>query len=87
MKKSYMYFGLGVLAVGVAYYFYNKSKNPKTKPMATTKPDEKLMATKMATDEPKSNYSAGNLGRKQCTDAGGTITYLNGGGWVCNISK
>ena len=55
MKKSYLYIiGLGV-AVGVAYYFYNKSKNPTTKP-ANPAPNEKS-----ATEE-KSNLQGKNRG-------------------------
>ena len=47
MKKG-LYIGLGVLAVGVAFYFYNKSKKPKeTKP--AVKPENKA-------EEPKSNF-------------------------------
>lgn len=54
MKKSHLYITLGVLAVGVAYYLYNKSKNPITKP--TVKPS----APKSMDAEDKSNAQGFN---------------------------
>jgi len=67
MKKSHLYITLGVLAVGVAYYFYNKSKNP-TKPTvksANPTPNEKSASTATA-DEPKSNYVKGDRMGSDC---------------------
>jgi hypothetical protein len=58
MKKSHLYITLGVLAVGVAYYLYNKSKNPTTKPTVKPAPNDKSAST--ATAEDKSNAQGFN---------------------------
>jgi len=58
MKKSHLYI-IGALAVvGVAYYLYNKSKNPTIKP--TVKPS----APKSMDAEDKSNAQGFNNPRK-----------------------
>ena len=63
MKKSHLYITLGVLAVGVAYYLYNKSKNPTTKPTVKPAPNQKSAST---ADEPKSNYVKGDRMGSDC---------------------
>lgn len=63
MKKSHLYI-IGALAVvGVAYYLYNKSKNPTIKPTVKPAPNDKSTST---ADEPKSNYVKGDRMGSDC---------------------
>ena len=32
-------------------------------------------------------YSSGNAGRKECVADGGTVSFPNSGGWICNLPK
>lgn len=53
-----MYIGLGVLAVGVAYYFYNKSKNSKTSSMDADSEDK---SNAQGTNKPRKGGSKAPL--------------------------
>lgn len=81
MTNKQIGLGLGLLALAVVgVIIYNKKKNKKEE-------EKSGFVSRISRDVNVGKYSSGNAGRKECIADGGTVSFPNSGGWICNLPK